>query len=252
VAARSGGAAVAAKLGALALVIRSIGTDDDRLPHTGWPTSREEVKADAAQLAKLKRHAQGHPDRATPIPAAAVSNSDADLLQHPVRARRQVTLTLKLDVGYDGSDATSANVVGELTGTERPDEFVLIGGHLDSWDLGTGAIDDGAGVAITMAAAYVLKKQGQRPRRSVRVVAFANEEHGLYGGEAYTERHKGELAQLVLAAESDLGADRIYALDSKVGAGSLPAIQGMAECWRRSASPTARTNPAAGPDTGGW
>jgi len=212
---------------------------------------REAVLADPAQVAKLKRTPKGHPIVATPIPAAAVSNPDADLLQHLFERAGKVTLTLKLDVGYDGTDAISANVVGELTGAERPEEFVLIGGHLDSWDLGTGAIDDGAGIAITMAAAHVLRKQGQRPRRSVRVVAFANEEHGIYGGEAYTERHKGELARLVLAAESDLGADRIYGLDSKVGAGSLPAIRSMAEVLAPLGIAYGKNESGGGPDTGG-
>src|SRR6185436_7416193 len=131
-----------------------------------------------------------------------------------------------LDCGFDG-DYTSANVIGEITGSERPDDIVLMGGHLDSWDLGTGAIDDGAGVAITMAAAQLLLKHGLKPRRSVRVVAFANEENGLWGGRAYAERHAAELARHVLAAESDLGADRIYALDSRVKPGALGAIDQM-------------------------
>src|SRR3546814_17103564 len=104
-----------------------------------------------------------------------------------------------LDCGFDG-EYTSQNVIGEITGSERPDEVVLLGGHLDSWDLGTGAIDDAAGIAITMATGALLTPL--EPKRPVRVVAFANEEQGLWGGRAYAEKHADEVTQPVISAES--------------------------------------------------
>lgn len=103
-------------------------------------------------------------------------------------------------------------MIGEITGSTRPDEIVLIGGHLDSWDPGTGAIDDAAGIAITMATGALLKPL--KPNRSIRVVAFANEERGLYGGRAYAEAHASDVEKHVIAAESDFGAGPIYGFDS--------------------------------------
>lgn len=118
---------------------------------------------------------------------------------------------LALDCGWDG-EYTSQNVIGEITGRTRPQEIVLIGGHLDSWDYGTGAIDDAAGIGITMAVGALLKPL--KPARTIRVVAFANEEQGLWGGHAYADKHAGEVAQHVIAAESDFGAGRIYGFDA--------------------------------------
>jgi len=224
--ARSEGAVAAAKLGAVGLLIRSLGTDDDRLPHTGQGIRRDKMLADPEAMATVAKTRSGLPIFETPIPAAALSNPDADLLQRLLERGKPVRVRLDLDVGFDG-EYTSQNVIGEVTGSERPEEIVLIGAHLDSWDLGTGAIDDGAGVAITMAAAHALVRREIRPRRSIRVVAFANEEQGVYGGEAYARAHASELVKHVLVAESDLGADRIYQLDTRVGAGALGAIDQM-------------------------
>ena len=120
-------------------------------------------------------------------------------------------MRLALDCGFEGT-YTSQNVIGEITGSVKPDEIVLLAGHLDSWDLGTGAIDDGAGIAITMATGALLKPM--KPRRTIRVVAFANEEQGLWGGRAYAEKHASEVSKHVIATESDFGADRIYQFDS--------------------------------------
>ena len=166
---RSNGAVEAARKGAVAVLIRSIGTDSDRLPHTG-----------------LMRYEEGVPR----IPAAALSNPDADQLQRLLE--RPGPVRLRLDLGARrGPDYTSYNVIGEITGSTHPDEVVVIGGHLDSWDLGTGAIDDGAGIAITMAAGALIGQLDTPPARTVRVVAFANEEQGLVGGRVYAE-HEGE------------------------------------------------------------
>ncbi len=220
VAARTLGAAAAAKLGARALLIRSIGTDNNRLPHTGIAYSVTEAGLDP----KWPRTKSGLPVVSTPIPAAALSNPDADLLSRVLERSLPVKLRLTLDVGMTGKEYTSANVIGEITGSERPDEVVLIGGHLDSWDLGTGAIDDGAGVAITMGVGHLIKKLGFKPKRTLRVVAFANEEQGVYGGRAYTAAHQAQVAQHIVGAESDFGSGRIWRLDSAVKPEALPAV----------------------------
>ena len=145
------------------------------------------------------------------IPSAALSLPDADQLARLV-ALGPTKVKLDLDCGWNG-EYTSQNVIGEMTGRSRPDEVVVIGGHLDSWDLGTGAIDDGAGVAISMAAGHLIGAlpKAQRPARTIRVVAFANEEQGLYGGRAYAKAHEKDLRKHQLGAESDFGAGRIYA-----------------------------------------
>lgn len=191
---RTRGPAVAAAKGAAGFLLRSAGTDSDRLAHTGvtrWD------------------------DGGRRIPAAALSNPDADLLEAALRRGQPVRLKLALDCGIEGS-YTGANVIGEITGSARPDEVVVLGGHLDSWDAGTGAIDDGAGVAIAMAAGHLIGEGTPRPQRSVRVIAFANEEMGLFGGRAYAEAHRDEVARHVLGAESDFGAGRIWRLEASV------------------------------------
>lgn len=226
VAARTQGAQAAAALGARALLIRSIGTSSNRLPHTGIAVSLSQALADPEVAAALPRTESGLPIVATPIPAAALSNPDADLLSRVLERSRPVRVRLLLDVGWREREHESANVIGEITGSERPEEVVLLGAHLDSWDLGTGAIDDGAGVAITMAAGHLIARHG-RPRRSIRVVAFANEEQGIYGGRAYAEAHGDAVARHVLAAESDFGAGRIWRLDWGVKPDAQPAIDAM-------------------------
>jgi len=144
-----------------------------------------------------------------------VVRAHADLLEAALRRGQPVRLKLALDCGIEGS-YTGANVIGEITGSARPDEVVVLGGHLDSWDAGTGAIDDGAGVAIAMAAGHLIGEGTPRPQRSVRVIAFANEEMGLFGGRAYAEAHRDEVARHVLGAESDFGAGRIWRLEASV------------------------------------
>ena len=171
---RFSGAREAAKLGAVAMLLRSCGTDHDRMPHTG---------------AKSKDDHE--------IPAAALSVPDAELL-HRVLAEKK-TARVRLVLGARTlPDADGANVVGEVTGRERPGEIVLVGAHLDSWDLGTGALDDGAGVAIALETARLLQARPQKPRRTVRIVLFANEEHGLQGGKEYARVHAAETAAHVV------------------------------------------------------
>ena len=199
---RRAGASEAARKGAVALLIRSVGTDSDRLPHTGM---------------------MKYEDGVARIPAAALSVPDADLLANMLRRGKPVTVEMNIQAGYTGSK-TEYNVIGEITGRSKPDDVVVIGGHLDSWDLGTGAIDDGAGVAITMAAGALIGDLKQAPKRTVRVIAFANEEQGLLGGKAYAEAMKGVMDKHQLGAESDFGAGRIYALSAGVSAESRPLI----------------------------
>jgi hypothetical protein len=224
--ARTQGAVVAAAKGARALLIRSIGTDDDRVPHTGAGVSRSELLAEPGAPARYRKTRSGIPIVPTPIPAAALSNPDADLLGRVLERGLPVRVRLVLDVGYDG-EHEGANVIGEITGSERPDEVVLIGGHLDSWDLGTGAIDDAAGVAVAMAAGHLIGKHAPRPKRTIRVVAFANEEQGVYGGRAYADAHGADVARHMIAAESDFGAARIWRFDTRVKPEALGAVDQM-------------------------
>jgi len=184
---RGKGPSEAIRKGAVGYLMRSIGTSPHRVANTG-------ITRFDAGLA--------------PIPSAALSLPDADQLARLLQ-RGPVRVRLALDCGWDG-EYTSQNVIGEITGRATPDEVVLIGGHLDSWDLGTGAIDDASGVGITMAAGRLIGQLPQRPKRTIRVVAFANEEQGLLGGREYARRHAGDVARHVIAAESDFGAGRIY------------------------------------------
>ena len=228
VAARGRGAVEAAKKGAVAILIRSIGTDRDRLPHTG-----------------TMRYEEGVPR----IPAAALSNPDADLLANVLKRKQPVRV--RLDVGASmGGEGTSYNVIGDILGSEKPEEIVLIGGHLDSWDLGTGAIDDGAGVAITMTAGALIGALPQPPRRTIRVVAFANEEQGLFGGLAYAAAHGDEVAQHVIGAESDFGAGRIYGFNSNAPAHARDALIQIAKVLEPLGIEYLAARGGAGPDVG--
>ena len=184
---RGGGAVAAAKQGAVAALVRSAGTGAYRLPHTGGM----------------------HYDDGTPkIPAAAVSAEDAELINRLIDSRRgPVRVHLLLTPKFD-NDVESANVVGEVPGRERGGELVLLGAHLDSWDLATGAIDDAAGCAIVMDAARIIASAARAPRRTVRVVLFMNEEMGLSGARAYAQAHAAELGRHVAALEVDSGQGR--------------------------------------------
>jgi hypothetical protein len=226
--ARSEGAIEAAKKGAVALLIRSIGTDHDRVAHTG------------------RMH---YADGVAQIPAAALSNPDADLLVAMGKRGQPVRVRLDIDAGALGM-ATGYNVVGEIRGREKPDEVVLIGGHLDSWDLGTGAIDDGAGVAITMAAGALIGRLERAPRRTIRVVAFANEENGLYGGHAYADAHLAQLDAHQLGAESDFGAGRVYALRAGVDPAAWPVFERIAGVLAPLGVVLQQGEGDAGPDMG--
>jgi Zn-dependent M28 family amino/carboxypeptidase len=230
VGARSNGAVEAAKKGAAAVLIRSIGTSSDRFAHTGTMRYASDVGR---------------------IPAAALSNPDADLLVHML-ARGQ-PVRVRLDIGAETvADYTSHNVIGEITGSDLRDEVVTLGGHLDSWDLGTGAIDDGAGVAITMAAGALIGGLEQAPRRTVRVIAYANEEQGLYGGKAYANARAaaGQIDAQQLGMESDFGAGRVYALRAGVDPAAWPVIEQIGTVLAPLGVVTERTGGSPGPDVG--
>ncbi|MBB4129132.1 hypothetical protein GGR77_004472 [Xanthomonas translucens] len=226
---RSKGPSEAIRKGAIGFVMRSAGTDSHRVPHTG-----------------ITRFEEG----LTPVPAAALAVPDANQLARLV-ARGPVRLRLALDCGWDGQ-ATSYNVIGEITGRSKPKEVVVIGGHLDSWDLGTGAIDDGAGVGISMAAGHLIGQLKRAPKRTIRVVAFANEEQGLYGGKAYAQAHAKDVALHQIAAESDFGAGRIYAFNTGSGdaAGSREATRQIAEALAPLGITYAPDSGGPGPDVG--
>jgi hypothetical protein len=180
---RGGAASAAARLGAVAALIRSVGGAQFRLPHTG-----------------STRYAQDAPR----IPAAALAAEDADMIAY---LARQGTVRLRLVLTPQQlPEAVSYNVVADLKGSAEPEQFVIVSGHLDSWDLGTGAIDDAAGVAVAMQTVQLIKQMRLRPRRTIRFVAWMNEENGLVGGRTYAREHQAEVARHFAAIESDRGA----------------------------------------------
>lgn len=176
----------ASRHGAVAALVRSVAPNGHRLPHTG-----------------MLQYASDSPA----IPAAAIASEDADRLQRLSDRGDRIVVRLRMDAHMAG-DVESANVVGELRGREKPEEVVVIGGHLDSWDVGSGAQDDGGGCIATWEALRLIKALGLRPRRTVRVVLFTNEENGSRGGLAYRDTHRAELANHVAMLESDSGVFR--------------------------------------------
>jgi hypothetical protein len=202
------GPVIAQSKGAAGYLLRSAGTDaNDRTPHTG---------------------VTGFEDPNKTIPAAALSNPDADQLERVLAYGKPVTVKLDLDCGIEGQ-FTGANVIGEITGSKYPDQVIAIGGHLDSWDLGTGAIDDGAGVAIAVGAAKLIHDLPQRPDRTIRVIAFANEEMGLWGGRQYADKHAPEVAKFQLGTESDFGSGPVWKMTASVKPEARGAIAQIAK-----------------------
>ena len=186
---RGSGALAASQLGAVGSLVRSAGDGVYRLPHTGSSTD-------------------------APIPAGAVSAEDAGLISRLAeRGRVRIHLTLTSKVG---PDAQGYNVVADLKGSEHPEQIVIVSGHLDSWDLGTGAIDDGAGVVVAMEAAEIIHKLNLHPRRTLRVIAWMNEEMGATGALTYAKDHEGDVANHMAAIESDLGAEHPLGFHAKI------------------------------------
>jgi carboxypeptidase Q len=216
VAYRTGGARAAALQGAVAVLVRAVGPIGLRTPHTG-----------------AVQYGQGMP----PIPAAAIAAEDANRIVRLNTRGQRVRVRLTLSGRFD-PDAESANVVGEIRGREKPEEVILLGGHLDSWDVGTGASDDAVGCIITWEAVRLIRKLGIQPRRTVRLVLFTNEENGLRGAAAYADRYAEQAHNHVFALESDSGvfAPASLGFSGSPGArslirdiGSLLAPIGMSE-----------------------
>ncbi len=227
VAKRSQAAVEAGKRGAVASLIRSAGTDSHRNPHTGGA---------------LRGGGE------TAVPTAALSNPDADQLARALeRAKGPVTLNLNLQVETKET-VVSGNVIGEIPG--QTDEIIVIGGHLDSWDLGTGAIDDASGIAITTAAAKLVGDLRGKPKRTLRVVMWGAEEVGIYGGDAYAEAHKDEMDKHVLAAESDFGAGVVYRFDTRFSEEALPKAKVFEAALRRLAITPGNNMAFGGADVG--
>ncbi len=229
--ARSKGHELAAQKGAEALLIRSIGTDDHRNPHTG-----------------ATNVAMGY----TAVPAVALSNPDADQLIRLMEYGHTPKIRLNIQTKDLGPIVTK-NVIGEITGRELPNEIVVIGGHLDSWDLGTGAVDDGAGVAIAMATAAFIKNHADMPpRRTIRVILWGAEELGLIGARAYAKARQddGTIPNHVIGSESDFGAGPVYGLQSStnVSPNAIHVIDTMAGLMGKLGVSRRTGNTSGGPD----
>jgi Peptidase family M28 len=206
--------------GAAAVIIRSVGTDSHRFPHTGMMSTpnASSVAAGRHSRAVIDYLNAEHPDFNenrvwSSIPAVAVSAPDADQIERIHGAGETLRAHLSVVAGWRGM-RQSGNVIAEIPGRELPDEVVLIGAHLDSWDEATGAIDDGAGVGIVTAAAHLIGQLPRAPRRTIRVVLFGAEEVGLLGAFAYARQNADEIGNIVLASESDFGAGLVWSLTS--------------------------------------
>ncbi len=224
---RGRGAIAAARAGAVASMIRSVTPHSLSTPHTG---------------------AMGYNDSVPRIPHVALTVEDAELLQRMADRGERIVVRLSLSARQE-PDVPSRNVMGELVGSERPDEVVVMGGHIDSWDVGQGAMDDGGGCVVAWEAVRLLQRLGLRPRRTVRVVMWTNEENGLRGGRAYRDAHRDQLDRHVLAIESDGGVfeprgfgfsgsdealaivQQIGSLLERIGAGTVTEGGGGADIW---------------------
>jgi carboxypeptidase Q len=203
---RSRGAIEAAKAGAAAALIRSVSSASMQNPHTG---------------------AMGYDTSVVKIPAAALSVEDASMLHRMADRGQKVVVTLKMSA-RTLPDAPSRNIVAELRGSEKPDEIVVMGGHIDSWDVGQGAMDDGGGVVAAWEAVKLLKRLGLRARRTIRVVAWTNEENGSRGGDGYRDAHRAEVDKHVMAMESDNGVFNPLGLSVTAGEGGLAMVRDIA------------------------
>jgi Iap family predicted aminopeptidase len=225
VAYREGGRVAAARQGAVAALVRSAGGAEFRLPHTG---------------------ATEYDPKLPSIPAGAITAEDAGLLarlsaQGPVRLH--LVLTPKLL-----PEADSYNVIADLKGGRHPEQVVVVSGHLDSWDLGTGALDDAAGVAVAMEAVRVLKQLNLQPERTIRVVAWMAEEMGIFGAKAYAKQHAGEMSEHFAAIETDLGAGHPLGINACCDEGALKVLQPIAKALETSGAGILRSSEETGAD----
>ena len=225
VAYRENGREAAAKQGAVAALVRSAGGAEFRLPHTGET---------------------GYDPKVPAIPAAAVTAEDAELMarlaaQGPVRLHLVMTPKLLPNV-------TSYNVVADLKGSEHPEQVVIVSGHLDSWDLGTGAIDDAAGVAVSMETAQLLQQLHLRPKRTIRIVAWMAEEVGIFGGKAYSKQHVNDVVNHFAAIETDLGAGHPVGINVAGDEAILKLLQPVADVLAMSGAGMVRSSDDTGAD----
>jgi carboxypeptidase Q len=223
------GASRAAEYGAVAAVVRSVASASLRTPHTG-----------------SLRYLDGQPK----IPAAAVASEDAELMHRLLAKGQRVRMHLTL-TPRSLPEVQSANVIAEIRGTERPDEIVLIGGHLDSWDLGTGAIDNGSGVSMVMETMRTLKELGIQPKRTIRAVLFMNEENGLRGGRTYfaNAAKREELQKHVAAIETDAGSATPVGFISTLEGQNLARVEQRMRVLGRIAPMYFRSSKHTGADT---
>ncbi len=225
VAYREGGRAAAARQGAAAALVRSAGNADFRLAHTGET---------------------GYDPKLPAIPAGCITTEDAELMarlaaQGPVQLHLVLTPKLLPDV-------TSYNVVADLKGSEHPEQVVIVSGHLDSWDLGTGALDDAAGVAVAMETAQLLKQLHLQPKRTIRVVAWMAEETGIFGGKAYARQHAAEVADHFAAIETDLGAGHPVGINISGDEAMVGLLQPVAGVLQTSGAGVVRLSDETGAD----
>lgn len=213
------GASQAAKYGAVASIIRSVGPYSMVSPHTGG---------------------MGYEEGIPKIPAAAMASEHADMLARMQKRGQRIVLTLKMEAKFE-PDAKSRNVMAELKGREKPEEVVVLGGHIDSWDVGLGAMDDGGGSVAAWEAVKILKRLNLRPRRTIRVVLWTNEENGLRGGQQYAKNQGEKVKNHVLAMESDAGVFK----PEGFGFTGSPAARAMLQDIIQLLEPIGATNLAA-------
>jgi hypothetical protein len=224
---RGGGATAAARLGAVASLVRSAGGSQNRLAHTGGVR---------------------YTDRITKIPAAAMSYEDAETIAYLAKmgqVRIHLVLTPKIN-----SDADSYNVIADLKGSEKPDEVVIVSGHLDSWDLGTGALDDAAGIAVSMQVLKLVKDLGLKPKRTIRFIAYMNEENGLVGGTEYAAEQRANIGKHFAAIESDLGASNTVGILFAGKSEALPYLEPISKVLLKQGSALVQQQPGVAADIG--
>jgi carboxypeptidase Q len=227
VAYRQTGAIAAARAGAVASLIRSVASSSMRTPHTG------SMRYDSA----VNR-----------IPHAAITVEDAAMLHRMQRRKERIVVRLRM-AAQMLPDAESRNVIGEIRGSERPEEVVVLGGHIDYWDVGQGAMDDAGGVVAAWEALRLMRRLGLRPRRTVRVVGWTNEENGLRGGNGYRDAHLAELGNHVLAIESDGGVFRPLGFGFQGSDSALAVLRNVARLLQRIGSDSV-TRGGGGADIG--
>jgi carboxypeptidase Q len=216
---RGGAASAAAKVGAVAALIRSVSSYSMQNPHTGAMGYDTTVKKQ--------------------IPAAALSVEDAMMVHRMISRGQKVRINLKMGA-QTLPDTPSRNIVAEIVGSEKPDEVVVLGGHIDSWDVGQGAMDDGGGVVTAWEAVKLIKRLGLKPKRTIRVVAWTNEENGSRGGDGYRDAHRAEVAKHVMAMESDNGPFKPLGLGISAGEGGIAMAADIASLFKSFGATDAR------------